>query len=214
MCVRFCALVRSVAFLTLAELSALLPPMCALLVCLCGCRVRPTGLSMTLCSQQVCLAGSCVLSHSFMSPAIFEHPLMLCAHLHMFGVPAWFLDWARLHLSALTCKLGILIPADELGQICNHICAVVNGWHVPVPLMCPASSNAICQYYHSCLAGVYHHQGFCLTTCLTASIFDLHFCAPKAHLVFHCHKFFLSASGALINLCCVIKGTIVIIMYK
>ena len=115
---------------------------------------------MTLCSQQVCLAGSFmstggVLSHSFMSPAIFEHPLMLCAHLHMFDVPAWFLDWARLHLSALTCKLGILIPADGLCQISNCICAsVVNDWHVPVPLMCPAAFNAICQCYHSCLAGV------------------------------------------------------------
>ena len=86
---------------------------------------------MTLCSQQVCRAGSFmsstggVLSHSFMSPAIFEHPPMLCAHLHMFGVPAWFLDWARLHLSALICKLGILIPADGLCQICNHVCAAV-----------------------------------------------------------------------------------------
>ena len=114
---------------------------------------------MTLCSQQVCRAGSFmstggVLSHYFMSPAIFERPPILCAHLHMFGVPAWLLDWARLHPSALTCKLGILIPADGLCQICNHICAVVNGWHVPVPLMCPAASKAICQCYHSCLAGV------------------------------------------------------------
>ena len=78
---------------------------------------------MTLCSQQVCRAGSFmstggVLSHSFMSPAIFECSPMLCAHLHMFGVPAWLLDWARLHLSALTGKHGVFVAFRYLLMDC------------------------------------------------------------------------------------------------